>query len=594
MKRKKILHILNYELPAASGGGKKTLSQRAGGWLLVFFAAMIALTFLSRAADAVTVAKVRVETPSRKALSYQFYGEGVIEAQGEKVVSCIADVQIEDVFVSEGQSVAQGDALFALSIDELQEKLSEARSTLRKLQIALEQEQLSAESQTAPDLTLERAREDLEDAKADLAEAEQEYQKKLARLEQTILEEKEEALALAEQALSDAQYTYETDLKAAQRKVQDLTKALERLENKNNQDKVQAAMDAYNQAYESGDEDRIDAAWNKLNQILYGDGGIEDHRQSVDDAEDALSRAAADLKAFTEKGRSGLAQKEKDLEKAKQELEDVKNGTYDATDDLAAIETPLEQARDAVKTKERALRDAERNREAALKTEAQTEQKSALTRESLALDIAAQQKKVDELAGMVQAQGLVTAPIDGVITALKAVIGERTSAQSMALVSSNAAGYGFRATLSKDQGDYLEVGMAMTMTLKGKKNGIRLQISGIEYSLDDDTVAVTADLPEGAFVPGMSANYDITRASDLFDTCVPLQAIREDSSGEYVLVMQERNTILGTESIAVRVAVTVLDKDNKTAAVSGALNMDDQVIISSNKAIGEGDRVRVK
>ena len=75
--------------------------------------------------------------------------------------------------------------------------------------------------------------------------------------------------------------------------------------------------------------------------------------------------------------------------------------------------------------------------------------------------------------------------------------------------------------------------------------------------------------------------------------CLPLSAIHEDTSGKYVLTVEERPGILGTEKVAVRIPVTVVDYNSEKAAVEGALYLDSQVIISSKRPIGEGDRVRM-
>ena len=50
--------------------------------------------------------------------------------------------------------------------------------------------------------------------------------------------------------------------------------------------------------------------------------------------------------------------------------------------------------------------------------------------------------------------------------------------------------------------------------------------------------------------------------------------------------------VLGEIEYAEFVAVTIRETDAQSAAIEGALLTQDQVIISSNKPVGEGDRVR--
>ena len=52
--------------------------------------------------------------------------------------------------------------------------------------------------------------------------------------------------------------------------------------------------------------------------------------------------------------------------------------------------------------------------------------------------------------------------------------------------------------------------------------------------------------------------------------------------------------MLGTVQTAKRVTVTVLEKDAKNAAITSTLSLEDKVIVSSEKYVTEGDRVRLK
>ena len=53
-------------------------------------------------------------------------------------------------------------------------------------------------------------------------------------------------------------------------------------------------------------------------------------------------------------------------------------------------------------------------------------------------------------------------------------------------------------------------------------------------------------------------------------------------------------TVLGTEYQAVRVNLTVKEKDSNNGAVSSSLGKEDLVITGSNKEISQGDKVRLK
>ena len=73
-----------------------------------------------------------------------------------------------------------------------------------------------------------------------------------------------------------------------------------------------------------------------------------------------------------------------------------------------------------------------------------------------------------------------------------------------------------------------------------------------------------------------------------------LDSIRQgDSSDYYILVISEKETVLGKELIAKKIDVKVEKKDGEFAAIKdGIIGRDEKVIVDSNKTIEDGDRVR--
>ena len=62
-----------------------------------------------------------------------------------------------------------------------------------------------------------------------------------------------------------------------------------------------------------------------------------------------------------------------------------------------------------------------------------------------------------------------------------------------------------------------------------------------------------------------------------------------------MLVVTEKETVLGEELIAKRIDVRVEKRDGEYAAVTdGVLARNDKIIIDSNKTVEDGDRVRLE
>ena len=121
-----------------------------------------------------------------------------------------------------------------------------------------------------------------------------------------------------------------------------------------------------------------------------------------------------------------------------------------------------------------------------------------------------------------------------------------------------------------------------------------MEIHSISTPDESDQVLVTAVLPEGDYTSGMPAQLFLSRKSETYQNCLPLTALRSDFGGDHVFVLRRQSSVLGTEWVIARVDITVKERDSQMMYVDGALTYSDQVVISSNKIISEGDRVRIE
>lgn len=92
-------------------------------WIVIFFAAMLVFTFLSRAADSLNVANVDTKKMQNQVIAHNVKGTGRVEGTKEQAVFVLAGQKVEQVFVKEGQNVKKGETLFILNQDVLQEMI---------------------------------------------------------------------------------------------------------------------------------------------------------------------------------------------------------------------------------------------------------------------------------------------------------------------------------------------------------------------------------------------------------------------------------------------------------------------------------------
>lgn len=90
---------------------------------------------------------------------------------------------------------------------------------------------------------------------------------------------------------------------------------------------------------------------------------------------------------------------------------------------------------------------------------------------------------------------------------------------------------------------------------------------------------------------GKKADIEVKNESITYDSIIPNYALRKDAKGYFVLVMKEQKNVLGTDYIAQRVSVDLLETDSSFCAVVG-LTPDMLVIESETRTIGDGDRVK--
>ncbi len=626
-----------------TGKKKKWNVQDLSKKLLIrFFVLMAVLTVISRMADSITVARVQAEEAARGTLSFHITGNGVIEAGGIQAVRTLEGLHVEDILVEAGQNVWAGTPLLQLSMEDIAKKREELEKEIEKLEIQIRQETIGSVSEgitqkeTAA-LSLEQAernlknvireeenniaaaQQDLDAAKDDLEKAKLDYDKALEKKSGTLLDTKTEAYYDAKKEYEDTKYTFESEIRTAQRKVQDAKKTLDDLNNVDNEGKVNYAIDWYNRAVASGDKDEIDAAQAYLDRILYGSGGSKDYHDNVEQAELALKRANDDLKAVKDKWVSGLDSAKAKFDKAEKELAEVKNGTYDMEEEMKNEADEVKAAEKEVRAREQALRKAQFNQKANIEkaqdavteadvglstaekkdnaekeNEKKEEEKKALRIKALQLDKESKKIDLESLLELEKNRGIVHSPAEGSVSGIEAAIGKPSGSDAALFIRKMGEGFSVRGTISKDMADYLQIGDEMTVTLKGKKDKLKIAVDGIRYLKDEDEAEIVGKIPGGEYIPGASADIEIEKTTESYNQVVPLSAVREDGKGaKYILAVESRDTILGKQDVAVRYNITLLENDSKKAAIDAPV-WDANIITSSSKMIGEGDRVRLE
>lgn len=106
---------------------------------LLFFIAMILLTFFSKTINNYALSRVKVEQPMSGALIKEIWGDGYFEPRIEKKVYPNSGRLVSDILIEQGEHVEKGQLLFTLASEDLEEQLQEEQIRYEKLKLTLEQ-----------------------------------------------------------------------------------------------------------------------------------------------------------------------------------------------------------------------------------------------------------------------------------------------------------------------------------------------------------------------------------------------------------------------------------------------------------------------
>lgn len=189
----------------------------------------------------------------------------------------------------------------------------------------------------------------------------------------------------------------------------------------------------------------------------------------------------------------------------------------------------------------------------------------------------------------------VTAKYAGEVTSVNVMAGDKvTPDTTLAQIGVEGKGYTMLVTVTNEQSRRLNVGDQAKVNNYWWGN-IRLTLSAIRTDRANPGQNKVLEFNvEGDVADGQSLDITIGERSNSYNLVVPNSAVREDSNGTFILVAEAKSTPLGNRYTAVRVDVTVLEKDNYNTAVDAGTDFGYQyVITTSTKPLEAGMLIRL-
>lgn len=208
--------------------------------------------------------------------------------------------------------------------------------------------------------------------------------------------------------------------------------------------------------------------------------------------------------------------------------------------------------------------------------------------------IAQLRKQSEGFQKLLDSKGKVVSEEDGYVTACCVKAGDRTADSAAILLADGSRGWNFRAGLTEEQTQLLSIGDTVTLSFQnGKVKEEDCVVSAIRQTEDGMYEAVAKVTQKDHFL-GETGTLERTSQSGQFSCCVPLSALYSDQNRDYVLLIREEDTILGTEWRVVKREVTVLDQNESDAALKeDSLQEEDEIVVYASKAVVPGDKVRL-
>ena len=566
---------------------------------IIFLLVMLILTFFSNTIMNYSLVEVSTQQVTSGQITSKVRGSGSVEASESYSVTIEETRKIATVNVKKDAEVATGDLLFTLE-DTDSDELDAAKKSLNEAQAAYESAVLTAGITVAE-------RQSIEAGKG------------------SSLTQKQNEIAAANQRVKDAQAAVDAaqasvdkikaQIDAVSNSTADTTteeKAVLDAEKKNSeaQDSLTSAESAYTPV-----KSAYDAA---LTSLQSAQADLEEAKATRDALNASSSATAADkqtaetavatAQAKVNTADSNFKTCQANLNKVQGSYDSAKSAATDSKNALSNANYNLSVKKlTGTNTAEANNLQAQLNTATAALTDANTaltsatnDQKKVNDKISGEVTIASAYKTMTDLqeeVAKLQAKSIgteITSPISGTVTDIAVTAGTTVNANDvMMTIQPENKAYVLQFSVTENQAKKVRVGDTAEILNNWYGNDVSAVVSAIRKDPQNRSNSIIICEMKGDVSVGDSYTLSIGEQSSNYDTIVPTSAIREDSNGKFILIIESKSTPLGNRYYARRVDVDVITSDDTKSAVTGALEGYEYVITTTTKPIKENEQVRL-
>lgn len=587
----------------AKGSARRSRVVKA---MVAFVAVLALLTFFSNTLMNLTIPKVMGAYASRGNLSYSNSARGTITVENQTEVKGLEGRTVDQVKVTNYDTVQAGDTILTLKPIEESEDLQSKRDRLKQLERDAEYD-----SRTDNTTDFTSYYDSINMAKATLSDAED----TLYAVQNKDAVEEENKQIINEESVKEV--SLKATVTEAAKTVEDIQKQIDAIDA--SIAPLQAQIDVYTALGTPTPTPRPDApettepaATEPETPVpegatatptpspspapAYDEDGLDPTSptyemeklmlkiREYEDQKTALESQLESAKTRLDEASAELAECQGKIKDAQAEIDALKQLPSEA-----AAQNAVTTARNAVNTAQKALSDAQT-------AAGITEDKARDTAEDREEEIAKLKKQIEEL----EKQAKVTeikAPVGGYIYNIAVASGDALTAKTFVTYiipeTDRVCSVSFK--FSSQAAQSIRVGMDLEIT-SGFIQGCTVQ--SIKPDPDNPRAnKIVKCMVEGNDAwPGEEITVNAGRGNDNYKCVVPSSAVSEDNNGHFIYVIVGSSTPLGDKYTVKRVDVSIEATDGAATAIKGEGldKYDVMIVVRAEKPLEDGQRVRLE
>lgn len=587
----------------AKGSARRSRVVKA---MVAFVAVLALLTFFSNTLMNLTIPKVMGAYASRGNLSYSNSARGTITVENQTEVKGLEGRTVDQVKVTNYDTVQAGDTILTLKPIEESEDLQSKRDRLKQLERDAEYD-----SRTDNTTDFTSYYDSINMAKATLSDAED----TLYAVQNKDAVEEENKQIINEESVKEV--SLKATVTEAAKTVEDIQKQIDAIDA--SIAPLQAQIDVYTALGTPTPTPRPDApettepaATEPETPVpegatatptpspspapAYDEDGLDPTSptyemeklmlkiREYEDQKTALESQLESAKTRLDEASAELAECQGKIKDAQAEIDALKQLPSEA-----AAQNAVTTARNAVNTAQKALSDAQT-------AAGITEDKARDTAEDREEEISKLKKQIEEL----EKQAKVTeikAPVGGYIYNIAVASGDALTAKTFVTYiipeTDRVCSVSFK--FSSQAAQSIRVGMDLEIT-SGFIQGCTVQSIKPDPDNPRANKIVKCMVAGNDAWPGEEITVNAGRGNDNYKCVVPSSAVSEDNNGHFIYVIVGSSTPLGDKYTVKRVDVSIEATDGAATAIKGEGldKYDVMIVVRAEKPLEDGQRVRLE